>query len=526
MPYILHVKTLYLSIIVIVISFGTYYAFAQNPAMPYSGPSNDLGDGNFLVMQTAKGSYLGGDIIEITGNAPLKSNVKIILTDPNGTTSDSAITFSDRNGYFTAQLKMPKDAYGGIWKIVGTSGIYQRELNIDVFAADEAHTTHCCLISNYTKPVVILPPLKQFSSGIAANDVKCQQDLQLVIKSEDGSPACVTQQTAQKFVERGWGWAMQTIGSLKRLLPNKIPGFENDTGIVTLGNHTYYFETPNYTNTAYSNPVQISFHDVLFTLFPAGFRGGLPTSVGCGNITVGEIITGSGSYYWTDAKFLDGTRELLHIFAVSPLCPENPTPTYFSNHTNPQAGLTFYDGKMKLLVSADNQSSSALRLVLSTNSTTIQSGQVIGIDISLNNTSSKPLTLAAQDHWPINGIGLGGCSFLPIGIVIVDGYYTEYNMTDAKSLSLYFLPPCPPGPGMIKSFTFQPMSNQITVECESTNSPVPCPQMTEARANVAYSSFLENEHFLNFNTGIYTIIGGDEWGHIAIQHFTVTNSTR
>lgn len=124
--------------------------------------------------------------------------------------------------------------------------------------------------------------------------------------------------------------------------PEKILGLENDTGIVSLKNQTYYFDTPHYTQDAYVNPIQTSFHDVVFTLFPSGFRGGLPTP--CDH-------QGSGQYYWTDAKFRDSTHELLYIFADSPPC--NTIPTMFSNHANPQAGLTFYDGKMKLLVSTN-----------------------------------------------------------------------------------------------------------------------------------------------------------------------------
>lgn len=62
--------------------------------------------------------------------------------------------------------------------------------------------------------------------------------------------------------------------------PVKIPGLENDMGIVSLKNQTYYFDTPNYTKSAYVNPVQTSFH-VVFTLFPPGFRGGLPFHVVC-----------------------------------------------------------------------------------------------------------------------------------------------------------------------------------------------------------------------------------------------------
>ena len=69
-----------------------------------------------------------------------------------------------------------------------------------------------------------------------------------------------------------------------------------------------------------------------------GFRGGLPVSF-CG-----------GRYYWSDANFKDGSHELLSIFVNSPSC-RNSNPIFLSTHTNPQAGLTFYDGKMTLLVS-------------------------------------------------------------------------------------------------------------------------------------------------------------------------------
>ena len=57
----------------------------------------------------------------------------------------------------------------------------------------------------------ILSPLKQFKSGIAAKDVKCNSGLQLVLKSEDNSPACVTQQTAQTLVKYGWGTPVPAV---------------------------------------------------------------------------------------------------------------------------------------------------------------------------------------------------------------------------------------------------------------------------------------------------------------------------
>src|SRR3989442_7299495 len=56
-----------------------------------------------------------------------------------------------------------------------------------------------------TKSQTVSSPLEQLRFGIDSHNVVCKQDLQLVIKSEDGFPACVTKQTAQILVERGWG---------------------------------------------------------------------------------------------------------------------------------------------------------------------------------------------------------------------------------------------------------------------------------------------------------------------------------
>ncbi len=47
-------------------------------------------------------------------------------------------------------------------------------------------------------------PLKQLKFGIPINDVKCEQGLHLVIKSEDNSPACVKLDAAYMLIKRGW----------------------------------------------------------------------------------------------------------------------------------------------------------------------------------------------------------------------------------------------------------------------------------------------------------------------------------
>jgi hypothetical protein len=51
----------------------------------------------------------------------------------------------------------------------------------------------------------ILSPLQQLKSGVSAKSVQCNQGFTLIIKTEDGSPACVTSQNAQALTARGWG---------------------------------------------------------------------------------------------------------------------------------------------------------------------------------------------------------------------------------------------------------------------------------------------------------------------------------
>jgi hypothetical protein len=53
------------------------------------------------------------------------------------------------------------------------------------------------------KPKMLLP-LEQVKSGVAPKDVQCKQGFTLILKAEDGSPACVDPTVAQILVQRGW----------------------------------------------------------------------------------------------------------------------------------------------------------------------------------------------------------------------------------------------------------------------------------------------------------------------------------
>ena len=48
-----------------------------------------------------------------------------------------------------------------------------------------------------------VPPLKQFKFGVPFSEIKCNGNL-LLTQRYDDSPACVTESTKQKLIERGW----------------------------------------------------------------------------------------------------------------------------------------------------------------------------------------------------------------------------------------------------------------------------------------------------------------------------------
>ncbi len=57
----------------------------------------------------------------------------------------------------------------------------------------------------------VLPPLKQLKNGISTNDVICKEGYELIFRSTT-SIACVTSETAEKLIERGWS---KTLDSQK-----------------------------------------------------------------------------------------------------------------------------------------------------------------------------------------------------------------------------------------------------------------------------------------------------------------------
>jgi hypothetical protein len=67
-----------------------------------------------------------------------------------------------------------------------------------------------CINDVFAKPpfpqhiAVEFSPLYQIQLGIDSSDVQCKKDFELTIKLINDSPACVTPETKEKLIERGW----------------------------------------------------------------------------------------------------------------------------------------------------------------------------------------------------------------------------------------------------------------------------------------------------------------------------------
>ncbi len=55
-----------------------------------------------------------------------------------------------------------------------------------------------------TVDISSLPPLKQYKAGVPVNEIQCKNGFVQAIKQSDNSPACVTLETKQRLIERGW----------------------------------------------------------------------------------------------------------------------------------------------------------------------------------------------------------------------------------------------------------------------------------------------------------------------------------
>lgn len=184
------------------------------------------------------------------------------------------------------------------------------------------------------------------------------------------------------------------------------------------------------------------------------------------------------------------------------------------------------DTKTSTMIKEDNQKPN-LQLTLSTDSSIIQSGQAIGIKITVNNTSSNPILVPVQNNWSFGDVSTGSCARIGYGMAVFDGYYTADNLTQGRGLQV-FKPGvnCPVMSERVKTYQFNPSSGEVMeIECNQTQGTKCNPNSYQMGYNYRFSGYWNQGNIIPFKPGIYTILGADEWGHVATKYFIVTNGT-
>src|SRR5690348_5799475 len=145
-------------------------------------------------LQIDKNIYLKGDIVLLygsIGNYTQGYNVTAKIFDNQGNVVLTQVTHPKQDSTFL--LRIPTNESD--WK---TGGPY----DLKVWYGS------CCYIGDHTFTFYTdqLPPLKQEEAEIAFWNIKCNSDLSMMMKQEDGSVACVRQDTLQKLISLKWGY--------------------------------------------------------------------------------------------------------------------------------------------------------------------------------------------------------------------------------------------------------------------------------------------------------------------------------
>ena len=183
--------------------------------------------------------------------------------------------------------------------------------------------------------------------------------------------------------------------------------------------------------------------------------------------------------------------------------------------------------------SVSSQPANGLSLSLSLDAKTYYPGQEISIVLDEKNTLPVPNNVPVSNSWSYNNLELSPCDLgpgfgYPFGIVIFQGDYTSSNLSTAMPLSLYdySIPvPCP-GPMPSTAYDFEPLSDIATAVSSSASIPNSTYAInTELNETGYWTGVSPDVSKHGFAPGVYTIVGGDEWGALVVLHFTVSQDT-
>ena len=187
--------------------------------------------------------------------------------------------------------------------------------------------------------------------------------------------------------------------------------------------------------------------------------------------------------------------------------------------------------------SAAVKSANGLSFSVSTDQTTYQPSQEVEVVVDEKNLLSKTNDVPVADNWSLDGLirmyfGPAAYPDVPYGIAVYRGDYTTANFPALTSLNLYD----PSGLYLATpvfaptSYLFEPLSDiadvilgknipSADVGSNATNKQI--------SAEITLKGYWTNSSvpsFTYFDPGVYTVVGGDEWGNLVFVHFTISNA--
>lgn len=166
-----------------------------------------------LVDNTFIGNYVVKDDLALINNQTYFISKPYDLYDSNQTIIFHNVVFAMPAAYVS-----PPDPSGVVFSLVKFPDGSTEKLGVGIplsypLTALSIHTSPQAAFTRFmnntfaflvSQDLGLSSPLKQFKSGIKAEDVKCNTDFELVIKSTDDSPACVKSTSIQRLLGQGW----------------------------------------------------------------------------------------------------------------------------------------------------------------------------------------------------------------------------------------------------------------------------------------------------------------------------------
>ena len=183
-------------------------------------------------------------------------------------------------------------------------------------------------------------------------------------------------------------------------------------------------------------------------------------------------------------------------------------------------------------------SSLGLEFSMALNATTVRQGHDLGVLVNLFNTLDRANNVTGTKEWRVTnqsetGPGMNCAQNDPFRVEVLRGYYALDNYSEGTPLVFtVFQPPLGFNQCLIyiraandtaeplfylysqNYYIFKPLSNEAQWVAFGF-------QTANQKAVMSETILLRPALFSN-STGVFTVVGGDEWGDLEIAHFSVT----